>query len=105
MDSGSSNCQLVVCFDYISDSDCLQDLFYTALRATWHNLRPDLVFNAFVRIQYTPIRAVFCLEPLEVINLVVQVLDVFVLLRSLTSVVSKHIPQTRVTRRSGSRLT
>jgi len=91
MDSGSSNCLLITCFDYKSDTDCLQDLFDTALRATWHNLLPDLVFNAFVRIQYTPIRAVFCLEPLEVIDLVVQVLDVFVLLRSLTSVISKRI--------------
>ena len=76
-------------FDYISYSDRLQNLFNAAPRATWHDLLPDLVFDLFVRIQYTPVRTVFCLEPLEVIDLVVQILDVFVLFRSLKSVVSR----------------
>jgi hypothetical protein len=68
----------------------MQNLLDTTFRATWHDFFPDLIFDAFVRIQHAPVRTVFCLEPFEVVDLVVQVLDIFILLRGLVLSISKN---------------
>lgn len=47
--------------DVLSYSNSLQDVLDTTLGTAGYNVLPHVIFDVLFLVQYTPIRAVFCL--------------------------------------------
>jgi len=72
-------------------SNSLEDIIDTTFGTAGYDVLPHLVFDVFVLVQYAPIRTVLCLEPLEIINLIIQVLNLCIFLGSLYFFVSTDL--------------
>lgn len=66
-----------------SQSHSLQDISDTKIRSSGDSILPYLFLDPLLLAQHTPVRTVLGLQPLEVVHLIKQILDPFILFRNL----------------------